>query len=188
MSDTPRPRRRNPEERRRTIVEAAAALILEVGSAGLTHRLVAHRAEVPLGSTTQYFATLDDLRDAALAHLAHDIDVGLAEVSDTLAEHGPVPAVFARALHDYISQDHLIRADMALISAAAVDPKLRPLAVRWSDGMVALLSPHVGARAARAVTAFADGVSMHALLNGTPMDVDDLTTALAALTEPGDDR
>ncbi|MDL9946467.1 hypothetical protein QSJ19_12855 [Gordonia sp. ABSL11-1] len=98
-------------------------------------------------------------------------------MSETLTEHGPVPAVFAQTLHDYISQDDLIRADMALISAAAVDPKLRPLAVRWSDGMVALLSPHIGERAARAVTAFADGVSMYALLYGTPMDVDDLTTA-----------
>ena len=60
MSDGTR-RRRDPEARRREIVTAAAELIVEIGVDALTHRKVAARAGVPLGSTTQYFATLDDL-------------------------------------------------------------------------------------------------------------------------------
>ena len=72
MTEAAPRRRRDPEERRRTIVEAAATLITEAGSEGLTHRLVAKRAGVPLGSTTQYFATLDDLREAALARLQEE--------------------------------------------------------------------------------------------------------------------
>ncbi|MFE0749221.1 TetR/AcrR family transcriptional regulator [Gordonia sp. NPDC058843] len=178
---TPR-RRRDPEERRRTIIEAAAALITEVGSEGLTHRLVAKRAGVPLGSTTQYFATLDDLREAALARLADDIDSGLAEVAETLDEHGPSAVVFAQALHDYMSDERLMRADLALVSAAVIDPSLRPLAIRWPDGLVEILEPHVGHTAARAIAAYTDGVAMHALLYGTPLSIDDLTATLTALT------
>ena len=153
-----------------------------MGSEGLTHRLVAKRAGVPLGSTTQYFATLDDLREAALARLADDIDSGLAEVAETLAEHGPAAAVFAETLHDYLSDERLIRADLALVSAAVLDPALRPLAVRWPDGLVEILIPHVGQTAARAIAAYTDGVAIHALLYGTPLSLDDLTATLTALT------
>lgn len=182
MTQAPARRRRNPEERRRIIVEAAATLITEVGSDGLTHRLVAKRAGVPLGSTTQYFATLDDLREAALARLADDIDSGLADVAETLGEHGPSAAVFAEALHDYVSDERLVRADLALVSAAVIDPALRPLAVRWPDGLVEMLVPHVGPTAARAIAAYTDGVAMHALLYGSPLSLDDLTATLTALT------
>ncbi|ANY24986.1 TetR/AcrR family transcriptional regulator [Gordonia terrae] len=182
MTEAPVRRRRNPEERRRIIVEAAATLITEVGSDGLTHRLVAKRAGVPLGSTTQYFATLDDLREAALAHLADDIDSGLADVAETLGEHGPSAAVFAEALHEYLSDERLIRADLALVSAAVIDPSLRPLAIRWTDGLVETLIPHVGRTAARAIAAYTDGVAMHALLYGSPLSIDDLTATLTALT------
>ncbi|AFR50640.1 TetR/AcrR family transcriptional regulator [Gordonia sp. KTR9] len=182
MTEATARRRRDPEERRRTIIEAAATLITEVGSDGLTHRLVARRAGVPLGSTTQYFATLDDLREAALGRLADDIDSGLAEVAETLDEHGPSAAVFAEALHEYMSDERLIRADLALVSAAVIDPSLRPLAVRWPDGLVEMLAPRVGHTAARAIAAYTDGVAMHALLYGTPLSIDDLTAALTALT------
>ncbi|WP_238418735.1 TetR/AcrR family transcriptional regulator [Gordonia sp. 'Campus'] len=182
MTEAPPRRRRDPEERRRTIIEAAATLITEVGSDGLTHRLVARRAGVPLGSTTQYFATLEDLRGAALAHLADDIDSGLAEVADTLEQHGPSAVVFAEALHDYMSDERLMRADLALVSAAVIDPSLRPLAVRWPDGLIQMLAPHVGSTAARAIAAYTDGVAMHALLYGTPVSVGDLTATLTSLT------
>lgn len=182
-------RRRDPEQRRRAIVDAAAELIIEVGSAGLTHRLVAARAEVPLGSTTQYFATLDDLREAALLQLAEGIDSELREFSESLAAHGASPADFAPMLHAYLADERLVRADLALVSAAIVDPALRPLAMRWSSGLIELLTPHVGAAAARAVAAFIDGVAVHALLSDRPMSVDELTETLAAMTiSPSDEE
>ncbi len=70
-------RRRDPEARRREIVTAAAELIVEVGAEAVTHRKVAARAGVPLGATTQYFDTLDDLRSAAFRALADEVDARL---------------------------------------------------------------------------------------------------------------
>ena len=67
-------RRRDPEARRLAITTAAAELIVEIGVDAITHRKVAERAQVPLGATTQYFATLDDLRAAALAALVSHVD------------------------------------------------------------------------------------------------------------------
>jgi len=47
--------------RRELILDAALALIAERGMEQLTHRSVAEQASVPLGSTTYYFASRDEL-------------------------------------------------------------------------------------------------------------------------------
>ncbi|MCZ4096223.1 TetR family transcriptional regulator [Streptomyces sp. So13.3] len=58
--------RRYDPDRRRRIIDAAIRVVGERGIAGLSHRSVAAEADVPLGSTTYHFATLDDLLVAAL--------------------------------------------------------------------------------------------------------------------------
>src|SRR5690349_24946758 len=58
--------RRYDPERRQRIIDAAIRVVGERGIAGLSHRAVAAAADVPLGSTTYHFATLDDLLVAAL--------------------------------------------------------------------------------------------------------------------------
>lgn len=69
-------------ERRTAIVEAAAALIEEAGYDAVSHRAVAARAAVPLGSTTYYFASLADLRRDAVALLV-EREAAAAEVLAT---------------------------------------------------------------------------------------------------------
>ncbi|TDB74885.1 TetR family transcriptional regulator [Actinomadura sp. KC216] len=177
--------RRDPAGRRRVIVEAAAELITEVGTDGLTHRLVAARAGVPLGSTTQYFATLADLREAAMQHLADEIDEGLAVVREAMRDMSTAPAALASAFHDYLRDVRLVQADSALTWASVHDPQLRSLSLRWFDELVAILSAHIGPARATAVAVFADGATWHAALHEEPLDLDVLTGALTALfTEP----
>lgn len=55
--------------RRRSIVEAAAGIILAEGPGAVSHRAVAERAGVPLSATTYYFSGLDELLDAAATYL-----------------------------------------------------------------------------------------------------------------------
>ncbi|WP_439943995.1 TetR/AcrR family transcriptional regulator [Streptomyces sp. BBFR115] len=174
-------RRRDPAGRRREIVEAAAALVIEVGLGGLTHRMVANRAQVALGSTTHYFATLDDLREAALRHLADQVDSGLAEVKRSLDEHGADPAVLAEALFAYLADTHLVRADTCLLSAAVIDPHFRSLALQTFDRLVALMSAYVGVREATAIAVFAQGAAAHAALHEEPLDVASLTEVITRL-------
>src|SRR5262245_16062595 len=50
-----------PLPRREAILDAALLLIAERGTEQLTHRSVAEQAGVPLGSTTYYFASRDEL-------------------------------------------------------------------------------------------------------------------------------
>ncbi len=56
------------ERRRQALVAAAADLILEGGIDAVRHRAVAHRAGLPLASTTYYFHSLDDLVASAVQH------------------------------------------------------------------------------------------------------------------------
>jgi DNA-binding transcriptional regulator YbjK len=59
--------------RRDLLIDTALAVIAEHGVAGTTHRRVAAAAEVPLGSTTYYFADLHDLLGAAFGRFADQI-------------------------------------------------------------------------------------------------------------------
>jgi len=86
------PTRRQPRgaARRDAIVTAAAALVLDVGPAALTHRTIAQRADVPLAATTYYFASLDDLVGAAGTLLAESWATHADRVVETLvAEVAP---------------------------------------------------------------------------------------------------
>ncbi|BDN83985.1 hypothetical protein NJB18091_15240 [Mycobacterium marinum] len=51
----------------------------------------------------------------------------------------------------------------------------------WSDGLVALLEPRIGPRAARVVSIFLDGATLHAMISDTPLDAPALTDAIARL-------
>jgi len=60
-------------DRREEILRAALRLIGSRGMHGFTHRDVASEADVPLGSTTYYFATKEDLlRDALRLFVAEE--------------------------------------------------------------------------------------------------------------------
>jgi DNA-binding transcriptional regulator YbjK len=56
--------------RREQILDATLRVIGRDGREGVTHRAVAEEAGVPLGSTTYYFDSRDDLLGQALEHVA----------------------------------------------------------------------------------------------------------------------
>lgn len=174
-------RRRDPEARRREIVTAAAELIVEVGAEAITHRLVAARAGLPLGATTQYFATLDDLRTAAFGALAAEIECRLDGVRQTLAERGAGVDVIATLVHESIEDGRAVQADRAVVTAAVHDPRLRELARHLSDRLVDLLEPTYGAERARAAMIFIDGVMWSTQIRDVHLEQSFIETALARI-------
>src|SRR3954454_19445732 len=84
--------------RREKIANAAIALVAERGVEGVTHRAVAAAADVPLGSTTYHFATLDDLLAVALHTAAEHNVARLREWEQDL----PPGADLAAALADLV--------------------------------------------------------------------------------------
>ncbi|MDA0563886.1 TetR family transcriptional regulator [Streptomonospora sp. S1-112] len=170
--------RRDPSGRRRAIVEAAAELIAEQGAVDLTHRRVAARAGVPLGATTYYFSSLEELSTEALRLLARRQDEELADIRRTL-DADPDPDALIGQLHEYLCDTAQVHADMALYVAGARDPALRPLALSWFDDLVDILSAHTDPASARAIAVFLDGATVHAVLHDEPLDRAALRHAVA---------
>lgn len=184
-----RPQRpRDPQARREALAAAAIETIAEVGIGRTTHRAVAARAGLPLGATTYYFPTLDDLIAAGLAQAAADVDADLQTWSARLAADtqpaksaddghtGDLAYALAELVGSYLADRRRARVEYELYVAAARDPALRPLAETWLHGLHTLLEPHVGAPAARDISAFLDGVMLQSLVTGGDPD----TTAIAA--------
>lgn len=177
----PAPGRRDPAGRRRAIVSAAAELMIEQGAAALTHRAVAARARVSLGSTTQYFSSLDELRDEALRDLADQIDAELREVEAQLLPLEDAPERWARVVHSFLVDQRQVRADLALMTAAMTDAGLRSLALRWSDRLTEILSQHVDRERAEAIVLYIDGLTMHAALHEEPVAASTIARTLCGL-------
>lgn len=184
MSERTR-RRRDPEARRREIVSAAAELIIEVGVDAVTHRKVAARAGVPLGATTQYFATLDDLREAALSALATEIQARIEDTRRAVAAEGATPAGIARLVRQALDDARAVQADRAVVTAAVHDPRVRAFAKQWSDEVVGFMSPVHGVDRARAAAVFIDGVLWHSQIHDEPLDEELIRDALAGILTPG---
>ncbi|MYR07950.1 TetR family transcriptional regulator [Gordonia sp. SID5947] len=182
-----RGRRRDPDLRRQQIIEAAAELMLEVGVGGLTHRLIADRAGVSVGSTTGHFSTLDDLRRAAITRISDDLDEVLADIEAALvsAEGGEadrdLTATLVDGLYTYLSDARVLRCDVSLATAALTDADARALALRWFDGLVAVLTPHLGGVRATAVATFIDGAAWHSVLEGRSLTRSSLSETLRTL-------
>lgn len=174
-------RRRDPEGRRRAILAAAAELIVEHGAAALTHRAVAARANVPLGSTTQYFGSIDELRETALQRLSDEIDDELALMEPHLAEFVTSPDRAVDQLLKYLRDTRVLHADIALMTTGVTDPRLRPLALRWTDRLTDMLARHIGHERAAAIAVYLDGVTMHAGLHEQPLGHHEITRVLRAL-------
>jgi len=188
LTAKPARRRRDPEGRRRAILAAATELIVEHGAAALTHRAIAARAQVPLGSTTQYFSSIDELREAALQQLSDEIDEELERMEPHLADFVTRPDLAVDQFLEYLRDTRVLQADIALMTTAVTDPRLRPLALRWTDRLTDMLTPYIGRERASAIAVYLDGVTMHAGLHEHPLEHHEITGVLRALaTMPVED-
>ncbi|MBB0233037.1 TetR family transcriptional regulator, partial [Streptomyces calidiresistens] len=149
------PRRtRDPEGRRAAIVEAAVSVIAERGIGNTTHRLIAARAGVPLGSTTYYFPSLGDLVDAALEKVADECRTTLAGWEERLRASPATPGpVIADAAAAYLEDRERAIVEYDLYLAAARDERLRPLVDAWIGEMTRAVATVSDEPTARAITA-----------------------------------
>ncbi|KFG76145.1 TetR/AcrR family transcriptional regulator [Streptomyces mutabilis] len=164
------PRRHDPERRQR-IIDAAIRVVGRQGIAGLSHRTVAAEADVPLGSTTYHFATLDELLVAAL----RQANEGFAEVvagHPALADpDADLADELARVLGEWLGGDRTgVELEYELYLAALRRPALRPVAGEWAEGVGALLAERTDPVTARALVAVLDGICLQVLLTDSVYD------------------
>ncbi|MEU8530356.1 MULTISPECIES: TetR/AcrR family transcriptional regulator [Streptomyces] len=165
-----RARRYDPDRRGR-IVDAALRVVGRAGLAGLTHRTVAAEADVPLGSTTYHFASLDELLVAALRR-ANEGFAGLLRDDPALAAPAAdLPTELARLMGRWLSGERTgVELEYELYLAALRRPALRPVAAEWTEAVTGLLAPRTDPATARAVVALMDGICLQVLLTDDAYD------------------
>lgn len=175
--------RPNDPHRRERIARAALAVVAERGVEGLTHRAVAAEADVPLGSTTYHFATLDDLLDVALSHAADDNLDRLRAWEAALVPD----ADLADAVTDLVvtaDRDATV-VEYELYIAALHRPHLRARSVGWDDALADLFGARTDPVTGRMLAGLYCGVLMQvAVADPPPARADVLAVLRRALDGP----
>ncbi|MFF1461058.1 TetR/AcrR family transcriptional regulator [Streptomyces sp. NPDC058330] len=181
--------RRYDPERRDRIIEAAIRIVADRGIAGLSHRTVAAEADVPLGSTTYHFASLDELLVAALRRCNENF-VRTVRESARLADPGADLAdELTRLLGEWFAGERgAIELEYELYLAALRRPALRPVAAEWADEAGELIARRTDPATARALVALLDGISLQVLLAGGDFDAAYTREMLARIVEGGGPR
>lgn len=157
-------------ERHRALLQAVLAVVGEEGVDAVRHRRIADEAGVPLGSTTYYFASREDMLAQALAYFVdEDLEELTAQLGD-LVEPGADPRRLAGelvALIDRQTVEHhaRARAQYALFHEATRLQELRPVVREWTEAWCDVLErlfTAIGARdprlEARMFLAMVDGL------------------------------
>ncbi|MEU6667242.1 TetR family transcriptional regulator [Streptomyces sp. NPDC046727] len=174
------PRRHDPERRQR-LIDAAIRVVGRDGIAGLSHRTVAAEADVPLGSTTYHFATLEELLVAALRQANEGFGRVLAELLPQDGG-GDLAADLARVLGEWLAGERTgVELEYELYLAALRRPALRPVAAEWTEQAAVLLARRTDPVTARALLALMDGICLQVLLTGGSYDEEYARAALARL-------
>ncbi|MBP0459393.1 TetR/AcrR family transcriptional regulator [Streptomyces montanisoli] len=179
--------RRYDPDRRQRIIDAAIRVVGRNGIAGLSHRTVAAEADVPLGSTTYHFASLDELLTAALRQ-ANEGFAALIRDGGALADpSSDVAEELARLTGVWLAGERTgVELEYELYLAALRRPALRPVAAEWTDAVSDILSAHTDPTTARALVALLDGICLQVLLTGAEYDERYAREMLArVLRQPG---
>lgn len=168
-SDT-RTRRHDPGRRDR-IIAVALDLIAEVGCEGVTHRKVAQRADVPLGSMTYHFEGMDDLLSSAFTVYSEQIALTYAGY----LEPASTPQEVLDGVMDYLfspfwDDPRNLTLMMELYSYVTRHPPMRERVQNWlSDGR-RMLEPHFDTPTAKALDSFVEGVTIHRAIDPDLLD------------------
>lgn len=181
-NDTTVPRPRGAA-RREALLEAALAIVAEVGADAVTHRRVAETAGLPLASTTYWFESKDHLLTAAI-ELAAQRDITRLEalVAGRAEGEDPVALAIGELLEPLDDERPGSRtstiAAYSLLLEAARRPALQAIAARWSEAYIrglATLLEAAGSRQPRAdaqlLMAAYDGLALEQLASGVSADL-----------------
>ncbi|MET7379766.1 TetR family transcriptional regulator [Streptomyces sp. NPDC005526] len=177
--------RRHDPERRQRIIDAAIRVVGARGIAGLSHRSAAAEADVPLGSTTYHFRTLDELLVAALRQANEGFAKAIAARGGLEDPRNDLAGELAALMREWLAGDRTgVELEYELYLAALRRPALRPVAAEWADGLASLLARRTDPVTARALVALMDGICLQVLLTGAAYDERYAREVLARIVPP----
>jgi DNA-binding transcriptional regulator YbjK len=190
------PRKRDGDQRRRDLCDAAVNVLAEHGSRGLTHARVDRRADVPEGTTSYHYRTREALLRGVSMRVA---DIDLANLRSVSDEPLDPKAPFAHLAQLVMMHSHgqglaLNRARHELLLAAVRDPSVAETLQEFVGRIIAMAQDAIAylqpgsndsaliAEQSTAVTTFISGVFTRlALGDRTINDPEQLAQLLQAI-------
>ncbi|MFF4835982.1 TetR/AcrR family transcriptional regulator [Streptomyces sp. NPDC001315] len=158
-------------QRRERIIAATLDLIAEEGLAGVSHRKIAARAGVPLGSMTYHFSGIDQLLREAFGrftdHIVAVFDAHLSTPTDRDQARTAV-AELVHTLSEGPQRDLVLTQE--LYTLAARQPDYRELTHAWMRRSRTHLERHFDRDTARQLDALIEGLTLHRALAREPHD------------------
>ena len=181
----PRRARRHDPDRRERIVAACLDVVGEVGVAGASARRIAAAADVPLGSVSYHFDSIDALLAEAFERFAREMSDRFEEVMARAegmdeARDAVVGLITSAVLTD--PREHVLTHE--LYTLAARDPAYRRLTHAWMARSRDALERHFDPLTARLLDAMIEGLSIHRALDTDPRPAAEVTEAVTRLTAP----
>jgi DNA-binding transcriptional regulator YbjK len=171
--------RRHDPGRRDRLIDAALTVIAERGVTGATHREIARVADVPLGSMTYHFSSLDEvLAEAFTRHadsVARVFDERLGAARD---RDDAVQAVIALVAEDLLGSPDDLVLTVELYVAAARNPELKAVTQAWMARSRQALERHFDPTTARELDALIEGLVLHNALSTSPMTAEQIRHAV----------
>lgn len=166
-----RPRRTDPGRRDR-IIDVALELIAEVGVAGVSHRRIAERADVPLGSMTYHFAGMDEVLREAFTRFADRVAATFEAHLGAAADPEQAVTAVVDLIHELSDRaggrDQVLTYE--LYTLAARDPRYRMLTTAWMARSRHELERHFPSDVTRQLDALIEGLALHRALDDDPFD------------------
>ncbi|TFV56885.1 TetR family transcriptional regulator [Geodermatophilus sp. DF01-2] len=177
-----RARRYDPDRRER-LIATALDVIAEHGVEGATHRAIARVADVPLGSTTYHFSSLDELLAAAFTVHGEQVAGALEEWMRAAPDQQAALDALARHLaEDLLGNERTLVLAVELYVAAARRPALRAVTQDWMVRSRRALELHFDPVTARELDALVEGLVLHQFLSTDPMTPEQVHSALLRIT------
>jgi DNA-binding transcriptional regulator YbjK len=172
--------RRHDPGRRDRLVATTVEVIAGAGVVGATHRAIARAADVPLGSLTYHFASLDELHTAAFTRHVDEVaprfDGRMAAAPDAAAA---LEVLVGHLTDDLLASHRDFVLAVELYAAAARRPALRAVTQDWMQRSRRSLERHFDPVTAREIDAMVEGLTLHSALSTDPMTPAQIRAAFA---------
>ncbi|MFF2331765.1 MULTISPECIES: TetR/AcrR family transcriptional regulator [unclassified Streptomyces] len=178
--------RRTDPGRRDRLIDITIDLIAESGVAGLSHRKITARADVPLGSLSYHFDGMYELLHEAFTRFADAVADAFTARLSAAADAAEAQVAVVDLVHqlsgEASNRDQVITYE--LYTLAARDPRFRRITRDWMCRSRQALERHFDPRTARQLDAFIEGMAIHRALDPEPSDRDLTGEAVAKIVAP----
>ena len=150
------------------------------------NRRVAEEAGVPLGSTTQYFKSIDELRREGLAEVARRIECEYDEAFRVTEQGIQNATALTDFINEYLSDRQRVHADAALYAAAIEDPEVEDITRSAFESFLRRCEPFMDEQRAKILCAFMEGAIINSCFMGLPYDRETIQKAVSLILEEDD--